>query len=183
MRIALMANLAMFLTGLVGWYVADSASLLADACDMLADASGYILALLAVGRTALFQKNAARWNGAMLILLGAGVLGEVVHRYVAGSAPQGVLITGFALLSLAVNASVLRMLACYRESPQIHLRATWVDTRADIVVNLGVLISGIAIALSGYQKLDLIAGLAIGVYVINEGRELWEEASETGDAD
>ena len=178
MQIALIANLAMFATGLVGWYWADSASLLADAFDMLADASGYIVAMLAIGRTVLFQKNAARWNGAMLVLLGAGIIGEVIHRYFVGSSPQGLLITGFAVLSLVVNGSVLRMLSRYRDSPEIHLRATWIDTRADVVVNLGVLVSGIAIALSGRQKIDLLTGLAIGVFVIKEGIEVILEANE-----
>ena len=54
MCIALFANLAMFLTGLVGWYLADSASLLADAFDMLADTSGYVVAMFAIGRSVLF---------------------------------------------------------------------------------------------------------------------------------
>ena len=182
MRIALFANLAMFLTGLVGWYLADSASLLADAFDMLADASGYIVAMLAIGRSALFKQNAARWNGTMLILLGAGVIGEVVHRYFVGSEPRGVLIIAFAILSLIVNGSVLRMLACYRDSPEIHLRATWIDTRADVVVNLGVLLSGIAITVLRYQSIDLVTGLAIGAYVIKEGLELWEDANETSNS-
>lgn len=183
MRIALIANVAMFSTGLVGWFLADSASLLADAFDMLADATGYVVALYAIGRTALFKRNAARWNGAMLILLGTGVIGEVIHRYFAGSKPQGLLIIAFAFLSLIVNGSVLRMLACYRDSAEIHLRATWVDTRADVIVNLGVLVSGVAITLFGFQSIDLITGLAIGAYVISEGWELWQDASETGSAD
>lgn len=183
MRVALIANISMFLTGLVGWYLADSASLLADAFDMLADATGYVVAMFAIGRTVLFKKNAARWNGTMLILLGAGVIGEVVHRYFAGSDPQGLLIMAFALLSLIVNGSVLRMLACYRNSPEIHLRATWIDTRADVVVNLGVLLSGLAISIFGYQSIDLITGLAIGAYVIKEGLELWEDTNETSISD
>ena len=69
------------------------------------------------------------------------------------------------------------MLSRYHDSPEIHLRATWIDTRADVVVNVGVLISGIAIALSGFQKIDLLTGLAIGIFVIKEGRELILEAN------
>jgi cation diffusion facilitator family transporter len=183
MCIALLANIAMFLAVLLGWYLADSASLLADAFDMLADASGYIVAMLAIGRTAIFQRNSARWNGTMLILLGGGVIGEVIHRYFVGSEPQGVLIIGFSILSLVVNGSVLRMLSRYRDSPEIYLRATWVDTRADVVVNLGVLVSGLAIAIFKYQSIDLVAGLLIGIYVIKEGIEIREVAGETSDAD
>ena len=75
------------------------------------------------------------------------------------------------------------MLSRYRDSPEIHLRATWVDTRADVVVNVGVLLSGIAIALTGYEQIDLLAGLVIGIYVIKEGMELWSEAGESDDPD
>ena len=114
MRTALFANLAMFLTGLCGWYLADSAGLLADAFDMLVDASGYIAAMLAVGRSVRFKQNAARWNGAMLLLLllgvGVGVISEVIYRYLTGSHPQGLLVIGFAVLSLIVNGTVLHML-------------------------------------------------------------------------
>ena len=47
-----------------------------------------------------------------------------------------------------------------------------------MVVNIGVLLSGVAIAIFGYQSIDLVTGLAIGVYVIREGFELWEDANE-----
>jgi cation diffusion facilitator family transporter len=179
MRIALAANLAMFITGLFGWYLANSTSLLADAFDMLADASGYVVALIAIGRSVRLEQNAAKWNGAMLILLGAGVISEVVHRYLTGSHPEGTLIIAFAILSLIVNGSVLRMLDCYRHSTEVQLRATWIDTRADVVVNLSVLASGIAIALTDLQKIDPGLGLVIGLYVIKERLEIWGDAGET----
>ena len=181
LRIALTANLAMFVIGIVGWIVAQSTGLLADAFDMLADASGYTLALMAVGRSKEFQKNAARWNGAMLILLGLGVIGEVIHRWIGGSEPQGVFIVGFSLLSLAVNSTVLGMLSKYRHTQEVHLRTTWLDTRADVWVNISVLLSGAAVALTGYRYIDLIAGFAISVYVIHEGFEIWREADGAAD--
>jgi cation diffusion facilitator family transporter len=177
MRIAFAANIAMFLIGLVGWYFAESTGLLADAFDMLADASGYAVALLAIGRSPQFQKNAARWNGTMLILLGVGVIGEVIHRLIVGSEPQGLLIIVFAALSLAVNSAVLAMLATYRHAKEVHLKATWIDTRADVLVNISVLLSGAAIAITGYRHIDLIVGFAIGLYVIREGLEIWGEAA------
>jgi cation diffusion facilitator family transporter len=178
LRIAFAANIAMFFVGLVGWYFAESTSLLADAVDMLADASAYIVAMLAIGRSVRFQRNAARWSGTLLILLGIGVIGEVAHRLIGGSAPHGPLIMAFAGLSLGVNGSVLAMLAQYRHSEEVHLKATWIDTRADVLVNIGVLVSGIAIAVTGYRVIDLMVGLAIGLYVIKEGFEIWEEADD-----
>ncbi len=168
----------MFLTGMLGWYLAHSSALMADAFDMLADASGYIVTWLVIGRTERFHRHAAQWNGAMLILLGVGVLIEVVHRFISGSEPHGILISAFAALSLLVNGGVLTMLSVYRNSDQIHLKATWVDTRADVIVNVGVLASGILVAVSGYRQIDWIAGLVIGAYVIHEGYEILEEAGK-----
>src|SRR6516162_4871568 len=79
--IALAANVAMFAVGVVGWQIARSTALLADAFDMLADATGYAVAYWAVGRSRPVQVMAARWNGSLLIALGLGVLGEVFHRW------------------------------------------------------------------------------------------------------
>lgn len=178
MRIAFAANITMFLVGLIGWHFGQSTSLLADAMDMLADASGYAVAMMAIGRSKKFQENAARWNGAMLILLGGGVIGEVIDRLIVGSEPHSTVIMMFAVLSLAVNGGVLTMLARYRHAEEVHLRATWIDTRADVLVNLSVLVSGAAIALTGYREIDLVVGLAIGLYVIKEGLELWQDAGD-----
>ena len=85
----------------------------------------------------------------------------------------------FAALSLAVNGSVLRMLWKYRNAVDPHLRATWVDTRADVLVNAGVLVSGAVIAWTGYRVVDLLTGAAIGLFVIHEGVEIWNEVSES----
>lgn len=181
LKIALAANLAMFVIGIVGWIVAHSTGLLADAFDMLADVSGYALAFMAIGRSKTFQANAARWNGAMLVLLGLSVIGEVIHNWVAGSEPRGLFIMGFAFMSLLVNGTVLGMLAKYRRAREVHLRAAWIDTRADVWVNLGVLLSGVTIALTGYRYIDLITGFVISVYVIHEGVEIWRAAYEAED--
>jgi cation diffusion facilitator family transporter len=176
--IALAANVAMFVVGVVGWRIAHSTGLLADAFDMLADATGYAVAYRAVGRSKRHHVIAARWNGGLLVAMGLGVLGEVIHRWIAPSEPVGALIMGFAALSLAVNGSVLRMLSKYRNAIDPHLRATWVDTRADVFVNAGVLVSGAAIAWTGYRIIDLLTGAAIGLFVIHEGIEIWNDASE-----
>jgi len=175
LRIALAANIAMFVVGVIGWRVANSTALLADAFDMLADATGYAVAHWAVGRSRRDQQTAARWSAVMLIILGLSIIGEVVHRWFRPEEPAGVLIIAFAALSLVVNGSVLRMLSKYRHASDPHLRATWVDTRADVLVNVGVLVSGAAIALTGYRVIDLFTGAAISIFVIHEGIELWRD--------
>ena len=175
LAMALVANVVMFVVGLVGWRVAHSAALLADALDMLADASGHAVASLAVGRSQRLQRAAARWNGSMLIALGVGVFVEIANRWSGGAEPHGGWIMLFACLSLLANGVVLYSLRRYRQSPELHLRATWVDTRADVLVNVGVLVSGALVALSGYRIVDMLAGTIVAAFVIHEGWELCEE--------
>jgi cation diffusion facilitator family transporter len=175
---ALGINLAMFLVGLVGWRLARSSALLADALDMLADASGYAVSWLAVGGSVRRQRLAARWNGALLMALGLGVFVEVAQRWVGVDEPRGAWIMAFAGLSLVANAIVLRMLGRYRHAAEVHLRAAWVDTRADVLVNVGVLASGALVALSGLRVVDLVAGAIIAGFVVHEGWELWEIGEE-----
>ncbi|MFL6679980.1 MAG: cation transporter [Burkholderiaceae bacterium] len=181
LSLAFAANVAMFFVGLVGWRLAQSTALLGDALDMLADASGYAVAWLAVGGSTGRQRAAARWNGAMLMALGAALFGEVAHRAIVGGQPDGPWIAVFAALSLAVNAGVLRLLSVYRQSRQPHLRATWIDTRADVLVNIGVLLSGLLVALTGWRAIDLVAGAVLGAFVIHEGWEIWQGDDDDAD--
>lgn len=180
---ALVVNILMFFIGLIGWRLAKSAALLADSLDMLADAAGYAVAYLAIGGSERRKHAAARWNGAMLIALGLGVFGEVAVRWSGGNEPSGTWIIAFACLSLLANGIVLRMLSKYRHSAQLHLRATWIDTRADVLVNVGVLVAGALVAISGYRVIDLVAGVILACFVIHEGWELWEAGDSTGGPD
>lgn len=80
MRIAFTAKVLMGFTGDIGRYMADSVALMADALDMLADASAYAVAWLASNRSIQFQQRAARLSAALLIILGMGVLVEAGNR-------------------------------------------------------------------------------------------------------
>ena len=51
-------------------------------------------------------------------------------------------------------------------------------TRADVVANLGVIVSGVLVAATGVRYPDLLVGAAIGIYVIKEAVEILREARE-----
>jgi cation diffusion facilitator family transporter len=177
LRIALALNATMFVVGIVAGLIGQSSSLIADALDMLADASAYAIALGALGRSARFKAGAATLSGSLLLLLGALVLLDVGRRALLGSEPQSLVMMPVALVSLLVNARVLRMLGRYREG-EVHLRATWIFTRVDVIVNVGVVLSGLLVLLTGSRFPDLVVGAAIGVYVVKEAIEILSEARE-----
>ena len=175
--IALALNAAMAVIGLVAGLLADSTGLLADALDMLTDASSYAIGLAAIGRSGLFKARAASLTGMFLLLLGIGVLFEVGRRAIYGSEPVSVWMIGTALLSLAVNVTVLKLLHPFRDG-EVHLRATWICTRADVVANFGVIVAGVLVAVTATPYPDLVIGTLIGLYVLKEALEILREARE-----
>ena len=180
LRIALGLNLAMaVIGGLAGW-IAQSAGLLADALDMLSDAMAYAIALVAITRSPVFKIKAATLSGSILLILGTGILLEVGRRVVCGADPLSLWMIGTALLSLVVNVIVLRMLTPMK-SGEIHLRATWIFTRADVAANLGVILAGFLVLWLRVPYPDYVIGTLIGLYVINEAIEILRDAkSEAG---
>jgi cation diffusion facilitator family transporter len=177
LRLALGLNATMFVVGMVAGLIGQSSSLIADALDMLADASAYAIALGAVGRSARFKAGAASLSGGLLLVLGILVLLDVGRRALVGSEPESMVMMAVAFVSLLVNATVLRMLGRYREG-EVHLRATWIFTRVDVIANIGVMLSGLLVWLTGARFPDLVMGAAIGIYVAKEAIEILSEARE-----
>jgi Co/Zn/Cd efflux system component len=167
--------------GLAGW-IAQSAGLLADALDMLSDATAYAIALMAIGRSALYKIRAAKLSGSILLVLGVGVLVEVGRRMVYGAEPLSEWMIGTALLSLIVNLTVLRLLAPMK-SGEVHLRATWLFTRADVVANLGVIFAGLLVLWLSVPYPDFVIGTLIGLYVIKEAIEILRVARSEADGE
>lgn len=175
-RLALTLNVAMFLIGAVVGYLADSTGVIADSLDMMTDAVGYALALMAITRGEAFKRNSARWTGSVLVVLGGGIAIEAIRRGFVGSEPIGVAMMAYSLVSFAVNLYVLTRLARYRKG-EVHLRASYICTRADVIANIAVFISGAIVALTRFAIVDLVVGFAIGVYVLREALEIFREAN------
>ncbi len=177
LRLALGLNATMFVVGIVAGLIAQSMGLIADSLDMLADASAYGIALMAWARSASFKASAARLSGTLLLVLGLGVLLGVVWRLLMGSQPDGAWMMGIAFVALVVNATVLRLLERFRHG-EVHLRATWLFTRVDVIANLAVIVSGVLVLLLHSAVPDLVIGTAIACYVLKEALGILREAKE-----
>ena len=173
--IALALNATMFVAEVAAGVLANSTGLIADGLDMLADASAYAIALVAVGRSASFKANAAMSSGVLLLLLGLGVIVDVARRFMSGEPLEGLWMIVVAKVALAVNATVLRLLSKQRQD-EVHIRATWIFTRADVVANVAVIVAGLAVFLTGIRYFDLVVGGLIGLYVTKEAIEILNEA-------
>lgn len=173
--IALALNASMFVVGTIAGLIAHSSGLLADALDMLADSFAYAIALLAMGRSAHFKRNAAFASGSILALLGLGVLIDTARRAIGDAEPVGWIMIAAASASLVVNVTVLRLLAPYKKG-EVHLRASWIFTRADVVANVGVITAAALVMATASRVPDLVVGFAIGAYVVKEALEILRDA-------
>lgn len=177
----LLINAAMFVVEL-GWGIrAESIALIADSLDMLADAGVYALALLAVGRGLRRQRRAAAVSGILQIGLALLVLADVLRRTLQGSEPVSGLMMGVGLLALTANLLCLALVFRHRREG-IHMRASLIFSSNDTIANLGVIFSGLLVALLGSPLPDLIIGLAIGLLVLSGGLRILQEVrlSATG---
>ena len=175
--VALLAiNASMFVVeGVAGW-LGESTGLLGDALDMLADAAVYAVALYAVGRSEVAKASAARASGVMQMALAGGVVADVARRAVLGSEPASIAMMGVGALALVANLTCLALISRHRRG-EVHMRASWIFSRNDVLVNLGTIAGGALVALLGSRIPDLAIGLFVSAAVFRGGVRIVRDAS------
>ncbi|WP_245591434.1 cation transporter [Derxia gummosa] len=156
-----------FVEGGLGW-IAGSTALLADSLDMAADAMVYGVSLYAVGRTLEHKRRAALLSGVVELALGLGVLMQVAQRALFGAEPESLLMMGVGLLALIANVACLRLLSRHRDG-EVHMKASWIFSKNDVIANVGVIAGGLLVMLTGSRWPDLVIGAVIGVIVLRGG--------------
>ena len=174
-------NAFMFVTELIAGWLAQSTGLIADSLDMLADAAVYGISFYAVGKGVLHQAKAAQISGYLQVILGLGVLFEVVRRLLFGSEPQSALIISIGAVALAANIICLVLISKHRDGG-VHMRASWIFSTNDVIANMGVIFSGVLVAVMGSRFPDLIVGTIISLIVIRGGINILKDAKQTREA-
>ncbi len=167
----LLINGIMFFVELsVGWF-AQSTGLIADSLDMFADATVYGVSLYAVGRSVRMKLRAAHLSGWLQIALALAALSEVLRRFVFGSEPASTLMMVFGFIALIANTLCLVLIAKNKKSGA-HMEASWIFSANDVIANLGVMLAGFLVAVTGSRYPDLVIGLVIGLIVLNGARRI-----------
>lgn len=159
-------NAVMFVVEFGAGLALESAGLLADSLDMLADASVYGVSLYAVGRLRSSQLRAAHSSGLLQGALAIGALAEVARRVLVPSDPEPGWMMGVAAVALAANIACLVLIFRHR-SGGAHMKASYIFSANDVIANAGVIIAGGLVALTGSRYPDLVIGAAIGLLVLS----------------
>jgi len=160
LRVVLWINVAMFLVESTAGLLAHSTALFADSVDMLGDAIVYGFSLYVVARGPVWQARGALLKGVIMAAFGAGVLAEVVLKLIGGAVPVAQTMGAIGALALTANVVCLALL-WPRRTDDVNMRSAWTCSLNDVAGNVGVLLAGIGVALTGRAWPDIAVGLLI----------------------
>lgn len=173
--IVLGINAAMFVAEFVAGLIAQSTGLIADSLNMLADAAVYGVSLYAVGRSAGLKRRAAMLSGVLQVMLALSVAGEILRRTIVGSEPEPTSMIGVSLIALVANVICLALIAKHRDG-EVHMRASWVFSKNDVIANVGVIAAGGLVLLLDEHWPDLVIGSLIVIVVFRGGISILADA-------
>jgi len=168
LMLLLLINAVMFIVEITFGIIGESTGLISDAVDMLADALVYGVGLYAVGKAKMMKIRAAYMSGIFQIILALGVLADVTRRFLFGSDPESMFMLGFGVLALFANICCLSLISAHRNG-EIHMRASWIFSKNDVIANVGVILGGVLVYLFDSHLPDLLIGTVIALIVIKGG--------------
>jgi len=175
--VLLAINAVMFVTEIVAGVLAESTGLIADSLDMLADATVYGIGLYAVGKALSVKVRAALVSGYFQIGLALIVALDIGRRAMFGSEPEPGFMVLVSIVALIANVICLSLLAKHRDG-EVHMRASWIFSKNDVIANAGVILSGLLVYVLGSRWPDLIVGLLIVTVILRGGMRIIADARQ-----
>jgi cobalt-zinc-cadmium efflux system protein len=168
---------ALLVGEVVAGILAGSLALLADAGHMLTDAGALAFALLAAAYAA--RPAAGRWtfgyrrleilaaqaNGLTLLVVAVVIAYTAIARLITPHEVRGGLVLVVALAGVAVNAVATAVLArASRES--LNVRGAFLHLATDLAAFAGTAVAGALILLTGWDRFDALASLAVAALMV-----------------
>ena len=173
--IVLWLNVAIAIGFFVTGWLGDSNSLLANGLDNSSDALVYLLSLLALTRSRIWKRGAARLSGIILLIFAVGVVLDAVRRFTEGSEPGGLMMIAMAFVAAIVNLICLRMLQKI-ERKDVNLRAATTFSFNDFISNGGIIAAGIIVMITGANWPDLVVGIAVAAIAVYGAIDILRDA-------
>lgn len=177
LAIALSLTSVFLVAELVGAFLFDSLALLSDAAHMFTDSAALAIALAAVKigqrppddkRTfgyRRFEILAAAFNAILLFAVAGYVLIEGIGRFFDPEPVESVGMLAVATIGLVVNLISMRILAGGKDD-SLNVKGAYLEVWADMLGSLGVIGAAVAIYLTGYNWIDPIVAIGIGLWVL-----------------
>ena len=177
LAIALGLTTAFLIAELIGSFLFDSLALLSDAAHMFTDSAALAIALAAIRigqrppddrRTygyRRFEILAAAFNALLLFAVAGYVLWEGIGRFFEPVEVQSTGMLAVAAIGLVVNVVAMRLLATGKEQ-SLNVKGAYLEVWADMLGSLGVIAGAALIMLTGWNWIDPLVAIGIGLWVL-----------------
>ncbi|WP_328769620.1 cation diffusion facilitator family transporter [Streptomyces sp. NBC_00286] len=167
--------------------IAQSLALISDAAHMLTDAVSIVLALIAMRLSARPARGgftyglkraeilSAQANGLTLLLLGAWLAYEAVHRLIDPPEVEGGLVFGTALAGIVVNIAAAWCISKANRS-SLNVEGAYQHILNDLFAFVGTAVAGLIVLLTGFARADGIATLVVVALMVKAGYGLLRES-------
>ena len=174
---ALALTSAFLIAEVVGAFVFNSLALLSDAAHMFTDAAALAIALAAVKigqrpaddiRTygyRRFEILAAAFNALLLFAVAGYVLWEGIGRFFQPAEVESTGMLIVAAIGLGVNLVAMRLLSNGKDK-SLNVRGAYLEVWADMLGSLGVIAGAVVIMLTGWDWIDPVVAIGIGLWVL-----------------
>lgn len=179
---------ALFVVGeFIAGLFANSLALISDAGHNLSDA----LALgLSFGAMQLARRRptpdktfgffragilAAALNAGTLVLIALFIFYEALQRFLQPQPVEGGIIIVVAAVAMLLNAAIA--LSLRAGSDDINVRSAFIHMLGDAISAFGVILAGIGILLTGWQVLDPLVSVLIGLFILWSSWGIVKEAA------
>jgi cobalt-zinc-cadmium efflux system protein len=187
LSITLFITVLVMLGEVAGGFLSNSLALLSDAGHMFTDVFALGLSLVASrvsgwlpDRRATFGYQrvgllAAVINGAGLFVIAVFIFRGAYTRFFEPPVVHYGLMLAFAAVGLAANITMALILR--HGHHDLNIKSAWLHVLGDALSSVGVIISGLVIALTGWAYADPLASVLIGVIMLAGGVRVVREAT------
>ena len=162
----------------VAGVLSHSLALISDAAHMLTDAAALGLSLVALRLAARPARGAmtygllrvealaAQANGITLLVLAAAIVYSAVVRLISPPTVSAWTVVGVALAGIAVNGAATAALAGAGRESHMSIEGSFQHILTDLFAFIGTALAGVVILLTGFERADPIASLAIAALML-----------------
>ncbi|WP_159820009.1 cation diffusion facilitator family transporter [Colwellia sp. 20A7] len=181
---AVFINILLTVVQIIGGLVSGSLSLIADALHNLSDAGAILIAIVArkIARkpassnmTYGFKRAeiiGALINSTTLIIVGFYLIYEAIFKYFNPEPIDGWIVVWIATIALVIDAVTAWLTYRSGVKNNLNLKAVFIHNMSDAFASIIVIVAGTLIILYQWYFVDIIATIAISIYVIYHGLSL-----------
>ncbi|WP_017931230.1 cation transporter [Robiginitomaculum antarcticum] len=173
--IVIAINGIMFIAEIIIGIQIGSQALLADALDFGSDTATYGISLAVIGAPLATRSKAAMFKGVSLAIIALIVLGTTFWKFFAGGVPAPQIMGLVGAVALAANLLSLVILMRWRDG-DANIRSVWLCSRNDAIGNVGVIIAGIMVFVSGAAWPDLVVAILLASLFLKSSYSIIKQA-------